>query len=73
MQKHVRRYEARKAYNKLQASALTLQTAMRAMAARKEYNFRKQTKASIRIQVIVDSYRIRAIHKEISMQYLNSL
>lgn len=63
IQKNVRRYEARKAYNQLRASAITLQTALRTIAALKEYNFRKRTKASIIIQVIVDSYMIRTIHK----------
>lgn len=55
IQKHVRKYESRKSYNKLHASVLTLQTALRAIAARKEFNYRKRTKASTIIQVIVDS------------------
>ena len=63
IQKNVRRYEARKAYTKLHASVLTLQTALRAVAALKEFKFRKQTKASIIIQVRVDYYIIRVSHK----------
>lgn len=51
IQKNVRRYEARKAYKRVQASGLTLQTALRAIAARKEFRFRKQTKAAVIIQV----------------------
>lgn len=58
IQKHVRRHESRKSYNKLHASVLTLQTALRAIAARKDFNYRKQTKASTIIQVIVDSCKI---------------
>lgn len=52
IQKHLRRYEARTAYKKQQHSALMVQTGLRAMAARKEFRFRKRTKASIIIQVI---------------------
>lgn len=54
IQKNIRRYEARNTYIKLQASVLTLQTALRAIASLKEFRFRKQTKASIIIQVTVD-------------------
>lgn len=53
IQKNTRRYQARRAYKKLHMSALTVQTALRATAARKEFRFRKQTKASIIIQVLV--------------------
>lgn len=52
IQKHTRRYRARKAYKALHVSGLVLQTGLRAMAARKQFRFRKQTKASIIIQVI---------------------
>lgn len=58
IQKNTRRYEARKAYKKLHASVLTLQTALRAIAARKEFRFRKQTKAAVIIQVIIKYHRI---------------
>lgn len=58
IQKNVRRYEARKAYKELHVSALTLQTAIRAVAARKKFRFKKQTKASIIIQVLVKYYMI---------------
>ncbi|XLT06428.1 hypothetical protein HN51_045177, partial [Arachis hypogaea] len=51
IQKHARRYEARKSYRKLHASVLTLQTALRAVASHKEFKYRKQTKASIIIQM----------------------
>ncbi|CAI8587468.1 unnamed protein product [Vicia faba] len=37
IQKHARRHGSRKAYSKLHASVLTLQTALRAIAARKEF------------------------------------
>lgn len=51
IQKHMRRYHARKRYRGLHVSVLVLQTGLRAMAARKEFRFRKQTKAAILIQV----------------------
>jgi hypothetical protein len=74
IQKHVRRHESRKGYIKLHASVLTLQTALRAIAARKEFRFKKQTKASTIIQVIVDSLvELGPSTKDISIQYLNSL
>lgn len=52
IQKHIRRYDARTAYKRLHVSTLVLQTGLRTMAARKEFRFRKQTKAAIIIQVI---------------------
>lgn len=62
IQKHVRRYEARKAYKKLHVCALTLQTGLRAMAAHKEFRYRKQTKAAIIIQVLslITSYLLES-------------
>lgn len=51
IQKHMRRYHARKQYRGLHISVLVLQTGLRAMAARKEFRFRKKTKAAILIQV----------------------
>ncbi|KAG7030324.1 Myosin-11 [Cucurbita argyrosperma subsp. argyrosperma] len=49
-EKHARRFEARTAYKRLQSSVLVVQTGLRAMAARNEFRFRKQTKAAIIIQ-----------------------
>jgi len=63
IQKNIRRYQSRKTYTKLKASVLTVQTALRAIASLKEFRFRKQTKASIIIQVIVHCYMIRNIDK----------
>lgn len=51
IQKNIRRYQARKPYTRLWLSVLVLQTGFRAMTARNEFRFRKQTKASIFIQV----------------------
>lgn len=62
IQKNIRRYEARKAYKELHVSVLILQTALRAIAARKEFRFRKQTKASIIIQVLGENYMIWIIY-----------
>jgi myosin V len=45
-------YTARKAYNKLSTSTVTIQSALRGMSARKELHFRRQTKAAIIIQVM---------------------
>jgi myosin-5 len=51
IQKNFRRHTARKAYLTLCLSAISLQTGLRAMTARNEFRFRKQTKAAIIIQV----------------------
>lgn len=51
IQKNARRFHARTAYKRLQTSVLYVQTGLRAMAARNEFRFRKQTKAAIIIQV----------------------
>lgn len=70
IQKNVRRYGARKTYKKLHTAALTLQTGSRAMAARKEFRSRKQSKAATTIQVIVKYYIIRMAQlREIHSQH----
>jgi len=51
IQKHVRAHRARVHYTSLQASAIVLQSGLRAFAARNEYRYRRRTKASIKIQV----------------------
>lgn len=51
IQKHVRAHRARMHYTSLQASAIVIQSGLRALAARNEYRYRRRTKASIRIQV----------------------
>ena len=58
IQKHTRRHRARKAYNSLHVSVLVLQTGLRAMAARKQFRFRKQTKAARIIQVIYHNINV---------------
>lgn len=52
IQKHARAHTARKAYTELRASAIVIQTGLRAMAAHNEYSYRRRTKASIIIQVL---------------------
>lgn len=52
LQKHMRAHKARKSYTKLQASAVVIQTGIRAMASRNEYRYRRRTKAAIIVQVI---------------------
>lgn len=51
IQKNFRCYTSRISYKALQNSAIIVQTGMRAMTARGEHRFRKQTKAAIKIQV----------------------
>lgn len=51
IQRCFRMHIARKAYNDLYATAVTVQTGMRGMAARCELYFRRRTKAAIVIQV----------------------
>ncbi|GAU27571.1 hypothetical protein TSUD_30030 [Trifolium subterraneum] len=50
IQRCFRMHIARKAYNELYSSAISIQTGMRGMAARCELCFRKQTRAAIIIQ-----------------------
>ncbi|KAF7837931.1 myosin-17 [Senna tora] len=50
IQKNFRRYIARKSYLTVRSSAITIQTGLRAMKARNECRFRRQTKAAILIQ-----------------------
>lgn len=51
IQKHARAHSARKAYLQVYESAIVIQTGLRAMAARNEHRFQRETKASIIIQV----------------------
>lgn len=51
IQKHVRAHRARINYTSLQASAIVIQSGLRALAARNEFRYRRQTKASTTIQV----------------------
>jgi len=51
IQKHVRAHRARVDYASLQASAIVIQSGLRALAARNEYRYRRRTKASTKIQV----------------------
>lgn len=53
IQKNFRCYTAQQSYLTLKDSAVLLQTGMRAMTARNEFRFRKQTKAAIKIQVLL--------------------
>ena len=52
VQKNQRRHQARRSYKLLNASVLVVQTALRAMAARNEFRFKKQSTAAVKIQVI---------------------
>lgn len=51
IQKHARTHSARKSYLQMYESAIVIQTGLRAMAACNEHRFRRETKASIIIQV----------------------
>jgi hypothetical protein len=63
---------ARKAYNELYSSAISIQTGMRGMAARCELRFRKQTSAAIIIQVENMLKIIIVGHFRISVQSLDT-
>lgn len=76
IQTFLRMYIARKAYNELVSSSIIIQTGMRAMAARKELHFRRQTRAAILIQVYLirdDSYFRRSALSPIPLLVLHSL
>jgi myosin-5 len=51
IQKHARAHRARVYYTSLQASAIVIQSGLRALSARNEYRYRRRTKASTKIQV----------------------
>ncbi|MCI54647.1 myosin-H heavy chain-like, partial [Trifolium medium] len=51
IQRYFRMHIARKAYKDLYASAVSIQTGMRVMAASRELHFRRRTSAAIVIQV----------------------
>lgn len=51
VQKHVRAHRERTYYTSLQASAIVIQSGMRALAARNEFRYRRRTKATTKIQV----------------------
>ena len=53
IQKKFKGYIARKSYVTARSSAIILQTGLRAMKARDEFRFRKQTKAATYIQVLL--------------------
>ena len=53
IQKNLRRHLSRKSYAQVLFSALTLQTGLRAMAARNEFRVRKQARAAKTVQVII--------------------
>ncbi|XP_065852496.1 uncharacterized protein [Euphorbia lathyris] len=72
IQKHVRRYEARKAYKNLHVSALLLQTGLRAMAAHKEYKFKLQTKAATIIQTRWRCHRAFLYYKRLQREAIVS-
>lgn len=53
IQKHIKRHQARVAYQKLHISALVLQTGLRAMAARREFRSMNLNKNATLLQVIL--------------------
>ena len=60
IEKNFKGYIARKSYLQARSSAIILQTGLRAMKARDEFRFRKQTKAAIHIQVL---FRVQLFEK----------
>lgn len=61
IEKNFRGYIARKSYLKERSSAIIIQTGLRAMKARDEFRFRKQTKAAIQIQVLLLIFLVRLL------------
>ena len=53
VQKNQRRRQARRSYKLHYASVLVVQTALRAMTARKEFRFKKQSTGAVTIQVVL--------------------
>ena len=53
IQRHVRCWQARKLYKKARAAAIVIQACLRGMSARKEFTFRRQTRAAVKIQVLM--------------------
>jgi myosin V len=51
IQTYIRRHHAIKAFIDLLSASITIQAALRGMAAREEFLFRRQTKAAVVIQV----------------------
>lgn len=51
IQKYSRRYTSRNAYKSVCSSAVSIQSAMRGLAARNELKFRRRKRAAISIQV----------------------
>ena len=56
IQKNQRRHQARRSYKLLNASVLIIQTALRAMAARNEFRYKKRSKGAVTIQVVFRSF-----------------
>uniref|UniRef100_M8AY12 Uncharacterized protein n=1 Tax=Aegilops tauschii TaxID=37682 RepID=M8AY12_AEGTA len=65
IQKNIRRYFARRTYSQLCLSAITLQTGLRTMAARNEFNSRNQDKASIHIQAARDTQALKVAKEKL--------
>ncbi|KAH0921053.1 hypothetical protein HID58_021071 [Brassica napus] len=65
IQKNGRRYYSRKSYKKLYVSALSVQTGLRAMAAHKQFRFRKQTKAATIVQAQWRCHRAKTYYKKL--------
>jgi hypothetical protein len=57
VQKNQRRHQARRSYKLRYASVLVVQTALRAMAARNEFRFKKQSTGAVTIQVGLFEFR----------------
>ncbi|KHG16924.1 Myosin-J heavy chain [Gossypium arboreum] len=65
IQKNFRRHTARESYLTVRSSTITLQTGLRAMAARNEFRFRKQTKAAIIIQATLRCHASYSYYKSL--------
>ncbi|GMP42089.1 hypothetical protein CsSME_00011947 [Camellia sinensis var. sinensis] len=64
VQKQVRAHTARKSYTNLQASAIAIQTGLRAMATRNEYRHRRRNKATTIIQTQWRRYHAVSVYNQ---------
>lgn len=73
IQRDLRMYLAKKAYKDMCFSAVCIQTGMRGMAARNELRFRRQTRASILIQVTLFFLILKCFKQLYPFSFYNNL
>lgn len=73
IQRDLRMYLAKKAYKDMCFSAVCIQTGMRGMAARNELRFRRETRASILIQVTLFFLILKCFKQLYPFSFYNNL